>query len=166
MKFAVIAIFAAFGLIVLGILAFLVFDTVIAYDVMCMRGTDTCLLEQRRLTNTTQTTIPLHSLASATVVLARGGRGQGRRVFLMLVSGREQSFAAEYEGSSAQEDAAVAARVVDAFLADSTRPELKLKLEVTNPILYPAAWIGGALCLLLVIGGGIAAERSVAKRRD
>jgi hypothetical protein len=163
-KFAVIAIFAAFGLIVLGIFGFLVFDTVIAYDVTCTRSADTCVLEQRRLTNTTQTTIPLHSLASATVVLARGGRGQGSRVFLMLVSGREQSFAAEYEGLSAQEDAAAGARAVDAFLADSSRQALKL--EVTNPILYPAAWIGGALCLALVIGGGIAAERSVGKQRD
>ena len=164
MKLAIIAIFAAFGLIVLGIFGFLAFDTVIAYDVTCMRGTDTCLLEQRRLTNTTQNTVPLHSLTSATVVLARGGRRQGSRIFLMLVGDREQSFAAEYEGLSAQEDAAAAARVVDAFLADSSRQELKL--EVTNPVLYPAAWIGGALCLLLVIGGGIAAERSVSKRRD
>jgi hypothetical protein len=65
---------------------------------------------------------------------------------------------------SAQEDAAAAAREIDAFLDDSARSELKL--EVTNPILYPAAWIGGSICLLLVIGGAIAAERSVGKRRD
>jgi hypothetical protein len=164
MKLAVISIFAAFGLIVLGVIGFLAFDTVIAYALTCTRSADACVLEQRRLTDTSQTTIPLHSLTSATVVLARGGRGQGSRVFLMLVSGEEQSFAAEYEGFSAQEDATAAARIVDAFLADPSRQELKL--EVTNPVLYPAAWIGGVLCLLLVIGGGIAAERSVSKRRD
>ena len=164
MKFAVIAIFAAFGLIVLGVIGFLAFDTVIAYDVTCKRSADACVLEQRRLTNTTSNTVPLHSLTSATVTLARGGRGQGPRVFLMLVGASEQSFAAEYEGLSAQEDAAAAARIVDGFLADSSRPELRL--EVTNPVLYPAAWIGGAVCILLVIGGGIAAERSVSKRRD
>ncbi|HVP86923.1 MAG TPA: hypothetical protein VMU79_02485 [Casimicrobiaceae bacterium] len=141
MKLAVIAVFAAFGLIVLGVIGFLAFDTVIAYDVSCTRSADACTLEQRRLTNTTQTTIPLHSLKSATVVLARGGRGQGSRVFLMLVGDGDRSFAAEYEGLSAQEDAAAAGRVVDAVLADSSRQELKL--EVTNPLLYPAAWIGG-----------------------
>ena len=32
MRLAVVAIFVAFGLIVLGVLAFLAYDTVIAYD--------------------------------------------------------------------------------------------------------------------------------------
>jgi hypothetical protein len=90
-KLAIIAIFAAFGLIVLGIFGFLAFDTVIAYDVTCTRSADACVLEQRRLTNTSRAIVPLHSLTSVTVVLARGGRGQGERVFLMLVSSGEQS---------------------------------------------------------------------------
>jgi hypothetical protein len=161
MRLALIGIFTIFGLIVLGVLALLAFDTVIAYRVTCTRSTDTCVLEQKRATNTSTTTVPLHSLRSATLDLRRGGRRQGQRVLLMLVASDQRYFAAEYEGWDAQEDAETAVRGINTFFAGST-PQT-LRLHVTNPVLYAAGWIGGVLCLVLLIGGGIAILRRVGR---
>jgi len=162
MRFAIIAIFAAFGLIAVGLFALLAFDTVIAYDVTCSRSSDSCVLEQERLTEVSRRIIPLHTIESATIELWHGGRGRDSRVLLMLVGADQRHFAAEYEGWNAQENAAAAVRDIVAFIADSGSPELKL--EVSNPILYATAWIGGVLCLLLIVGGAIAALRGVGKR--
>jgi len=164
LRVALVGIFAAFGLIVLGIFALLAFDTVISYQVTCTRSDDACVLEQQRLTKTSTATVPLHSLTSSAIELWRGGRGQGQRVLLMLVGGDERHFAAEYEGLNAQEDAAAAEREIDDFIAGSARQVLKL--QVRNPVLYTAAWIGGLLCLLLVVGGGMAAVKRATGRES
>lgn len=162
MRLALVGIFTAFGLVVLGIFALLAFDTVIAYGVTCTRSADACVLEQQRLTKTSTATVPLHSLTSSAIELWRGGRGQGERVMLMLVGDDQRHFAAEYEGFNAQEDAAAAEREIDDFIAGSAGQVLRL--EVRNPVLYTAAWLGGALCLLLVVGGGIAALKRATGR--
>jgi len=162
MRLAIIAIFTAFGLIALGLFALLAFDTVLAYDVTCTRSTDSCVLEQERLTEISRTIVPLHSINSATVELWRGGRGKGSRVLLMLVGADQRHFAAEYEGWNAQADAEAAVIELDDFFADSEPAELKL--EVSNPFLYATAWIGGVLCVLLIVGGAVAALRSVGRR--
>ena len=159
MRVALVGIFTAFGLMVLGVFALLAFDTVIAYQVTCTRTDDACVLEQQRLTKTSTATVPLHSLTSSAIELWRGGRGHGQRVLLMLVGGDDRHFAAEYEGWNAQEDAAAAEREIDDFIAGSAQQVLRL--VVRNPVLYTAAWLGGALCLLLVVGGGIAAMKRV-----
>ena len=39
-----------------------------------------------------------------------------------------------------------------------------LAIEVTNPLLYAAAWIGGALALLVVVSGGMVVFRGARRR--
>jgi hypothetical protein len=163
MRLAIIAIFAGFGLIVLGMLALLAFDNVIAYRVGCERGADVCVLEQERLQKTSSVSVPLRIVTGAAVDTARGGRGQGERTFLMLVTGDKRVFAAEYEGWNAREHAEGGAREVMTFLGNPV--QRTIALEVTNPWLYAAAWIGGALALLLVFGGGVVAFRAAGRRQ-
>jgi hypothetical protein len=164
MRLAVVAIFAAFGLIVLGVFAFLAYDTVIAYDVSCSRETASCVLEQRHFMKTSSVTVPLTTVTAAAVDTARGGRGQGERDFLVLVAGGKRVFAAEYEGWNRREHADAAAHELMTFLGNPT--QRTLAIEVTNPLLYAAAWIGAALALLMVIGGGILAVRAAGRRVD
>jgi hypothetical protein len=162
MRLAVIAIFTTFGLIVLGVFAFLASDTVIAYGVSCSRETGSCVLEQRRFMKSSSFTLPLNNVTAAAVDTARGGRGQGERIFLVLVASGKHVFAAEYEGWNAREDAEAGAHQLTTFLGNPV--QRTIALEVTNPVLYAAAWIGGALCMLLVIGGGIVAVRAAGRQ--
>ncbi len=132
----VVAICAAFGLLLAGLAVIMGLDVPVSSGVDCDRGSGLCTFTRTLLTGTMASSAPLGTIGRAEVRTS-AGRGGQPRVSLHLVGGPASYYVADY-GSSAGPQAQADAARLNAFLGDPTQRHVAV--ERRGNLMY---WVAG-----------------------